>query len=157
MQVDGVATRTIWPSDDRESVFVIDQRQLPHAWQVVSLSTPEDVHRAIAEMWVRGAPLIGVAAAFGLALQCAADASDAGLSRCAAHLNEARPTAVNLAWATQRMLSALLAMPQGLRRDRAFALAQAIADEDVAINSAIGDHGLAMLRQLSPRGAGGRL
>ena len=157
MHVDGVATRTIWPSDDRDSVFVIDQRQLPHAWQVVRLTSPGDVHRAIAEMWVRGAPLIGVTAAFGVALQCADDASEAALVRCAAWLNGARPTAVNLAWATQRMLNDLLAMPQAARRGKAFDLAQAMADEDVAINSAIGEHGLALLRNLRARSPGGRL
>jgi methylthioribose-1-phosphate isomerase len=157
MHVDGVATRTIWPSDDRQAVFVIDQRQLPHAWPVMRLANPADVHRAIAEMWIRGAPLIGVTAAFGVALQCAADASEAALRRCVGWLNSARPTAVNLAWATRRMLNDLLAMPQALRRAQAFDLAQAMAEEDVAINSAIGEHGLALLRKLPAFSSSGRL
>jgi methylthioribose-1-phosphate isomerase len=157
MHVDGVATRTIWPGDDRQSVFVIDQRQLPHAWRVMRLASPAEVHRAIAEMWVRGAPLIGVTAAFGVALQCAVDASEDALTRCAVWLNGARPTAVNLAWATQRMVTELLAMPQARRSAQAFDLAQAIAEEDVTINSAIGDHGLALLRTMRARSSGGRL
>jgi methylthioribose-1-phosphate isomerase len=153
VQVAGVQRRTIWPADGADAVWVIDQRELPHRWSVVRLDTPDQVFDAIATMVVRGAPLIGVTAAYGIALQCRTDASDAALRAAAARLNASRPTAVNLAWATQRMVDQLIGEPMARRRERAFALAGAMADDDVAINAAIGANGLAILRDL-PRRAG---
>jgi methylthioribose-1-phosphate isomerase len=153
VNVAGVQRRTIWPSDGADAVFVIDQRDLPHRWAVARLETPDQVFDAIATMVVRGAPLIGVSAAYGMALQCRIDPSDAALKAAAGRLISARPTAVNLAWATQRMLEQLMREPVGERRERAFALAGEMADDDVAINAAIGAHGLAVLREL-PRRAG---
>jgi methylthioribose-1-phosphate isomerase len=108
-------------------------------------------------MAVRGAPLIGVAAAYGMALQCVADASDAALQRAALELNHARPTAVNLAWATRRMLQALLPLPLAERRAAAWTLAGAMAEQDVAINSAIGEFGVGLLRALRSRPGRSRL
>ena len=157
MNVAGVQRRTIWPADGADAVFVIDQRELPHRWSVVRLETPAQVFDAIATMVVRGAPLIGVTAAYGMALQCRTDASDAALQAAAARLNAARPTAVNLAWATRRMVDHLSGEPLAWRRERAFALAGAMADDDVAVNAAIGQHGLAILRELPRRSGGTRL
>ena len=157
MKVDGIARRTIWAAAGEDAVFVIDQRHLPHLWAIERLDSTALVGTAIAQMWARGAPLIGVAAAYGMALQCTVDASDAGLDEARSALNGTRPTAVNLAWATHRMHAALLPLPAGQRRAAAWALAEEIANEDVAVNSAIGDHGLALLRRLKPRQHGKRL
>jgi methylthioribose-1-phosphate isomerase len=151
VNVGGVQRRTIWPGDSGETVLVIDQRDLPHRWSVATLATPDQVFEAIATMVVRGAPLIGVTAAYGMALQCIVDPADAALKAAAAKLNAARPTAVNLAWATQRMLSQLVVEPLARRRERAFAIAGAMAEDDVAINAAIAAHGLALLRELPRR------
>jgi methylthioribose-1-phosphate isomerase len=100
-------------------------------------------------MWVRGAPLIGATAAYGLALQARLAADDDSLRRAQALLDSARPTAVNLAWATRRMVQALLPMPLAQRAAVAWQLAAAIADEDVATNAAIGRHGLGLLQALA--------
>jgi methylthioribose-1-phosphate isomerase len=157
VNVSGVQRRTIWPSETGAAVLVIDQRELPHRWSVATLETTDHVFEAIATMVVRGAPLIGVTAAYGMALQCIVDPTDAALKAAAARLNSARPTAVNLAWATQRMLSHLIAEPVARRRERGFALAGAMAEDDVAINAAIGAHGLAVLRALPRRSGRQRL
>ena len=155
MRVNGEPRRTIWPAPEGGAVWVIDQRQLPHHWREERLASPADVRRAIAQMWVRGAPLIGVSAAYGMALQCRADASDAALRAAKVELDGARPTAVNLAWATARMLAHLLPLPVADRADAAWIAAAAMADDDVAVNAAIGAHGLALLQQLH-RQHGGR-
>jgi methylthioribose-1-phosphate isomerase len=157
MKVDGIDRRTIWPAESGDAVQVIDQRDLPHRWSVQRLQSPAQVRDAIAQMVVRGAPLIGVTAAYGIALQCAIDAGDAALRRAADDLIASRPTAVNLAWAVRRMVDALLPLPSAARRDEAWRLAGAMADDDVSVNAAIGRHGLALLRQLRPRGGRTRL
>ncbi len=145
MRVSGTPTRTIRPSPARDAVRVIDQRALPHRLEFADLADPRAVHRAIAEMWVRGAPLIGAAAAYGVALQVNADASDDALRDAAAWLASARPTAVNLAWALGRMLRVLLAAPMPERVGLAWREADAIAEGDVAVNAAIGRHGRALI------------
>jgi methylthioribose-1-phosphate isomerase len=147
--VRGQPRRTIWPLPDAEAVMVIDQRFLPHRWQEARLCSAADARAAIAEMWVRGAPLIGVTAAYGLALQCRRDATDGALHDCKAWLDSARPTAVNLAWATQRLVNALLPMPVNQRAEAAWSLADRLAEEDVAVNAAIGRHGLHILQALA--------
>ena len=154
MRVDGQPRRTLWPADRQDALWVIDQRQLPHRLAIERLDSMQAVVVAIRDMWVRGAPLIGAAAAYGLALQTLTDAGDAGLQAAAAQLGAARPTAVNLAWALRRMLCRLLPLPEGARRDAAWQEAAAIADEDVATNQAIGRHGLALLADLAQRRAG---
>lgn len=146
MKVDGRARRTIWREAGAQAVQVIDQRELPHRWRVQVLGTLEHACTAIAQMWVRGAPLIGVTAAYGMALQCVADASDEALGHARVLLDSTRPTAVNLAWATRRMHEALLPMAPAQRATAAWALADAMAEEDVAVNAAIGEHGLVVLR-----------
>ena len=106
MEVNGQAYRTIWVNPDGWSVEIIDQTRLPHEWRTETLKTPEDATRAIADMLVRGAPLIGATGAYGLALAARHDPSDDALSKVAEILIAARPTAVNLEWAVARVLSA---------------------------------------------------
>ena len=154
MRVDGQPRRTIWPAPQGDAVWVIDQRQLPHRWAEARLADRAAVRRAIADMWVRGAPLIGVSAAYGMALQCRADASDAALRAAKTELDSARPTAVNLAWATARLLTRLMPLPVADRAAAAWAEAAQMADEDVAVNAAIGRHGLLLLRELQRRHRG---
>ncbi|HSW09177.1 S-methyl-5-thioribose-1-phosphate isomerase [Aquabacterium sp.] len=156
MKVGGVARRTIWPAAAADAVWVIDQRALPHRWTEARLASVDDVRQAIAQMWVRGAPLIGAAAAYGMALQCRVNAADAALQAAKLLLDSARPTAVNLAWATQRMLDGLRPVALPDRAEQAWQQAAAIAEEDVTANAAIGRHGLAMLQALArakPAGA----
>ncbi|HNU12196.1 MAG TPA: S-methyl-5-thioribose-1-phosphate isomerase [Rubrivivax sp.] len=154
MRVDGRPMRTLWASPGREALQVIDQRLLPHRLQVERLADVAAVRDAIREMVVRGAPLIGATAAYGIALQANADAGDAALLEAAANLKAARPTAVNLAWAVERMLARLRPLPFDQRRDAAWAEAEAIAEEDVAVNAAIGHHGLPLLQQIAARKGG---
>jgi methylthioribose-1-phosphate isomerase len=134
--------------------MVIDQRALPHRLLIERLATPQAVFTAIRDMWVRGAPLIGATAAYGLALQMSSDASDASLSNSVAWLNSARPTAVNLAWALQRMQRKLLAATPAQRQQAAWDEADTIAEEDVRVNHAIGQHGLPLLQSIAARKKG---
>jgi methylthioribose-1-phosphate isomerase len=151
MLVDGEPYRTIWPSGDGRGVRVIDQRWLPHEFRVVELLDLEECTAAIREMWVRGAPLIGATAAYGVALALRADPSDEGLREACVRLQATRPTAINLAWAIERMHALLAPMQPAVRSDCAWEEAGRIADEDVAINSAIGDHGLDLIRNAAAR------
>ncbi len=146
MKVNGQPTRPLRAAPGGDAVVVIDQRWLPHRLQFETLATPQAVFTAIRDMWVRGAPLIGATAAYGLALQLRSDASDAALEEGAAWLKSARPTAVNLAWALDRQLARLRPLPPAARAAAAWAEADAIAEEDVAVNAAIGQHGLPLLR-----------
>ena len=154
MKVAGVHQRSLWPAPGREALFVIDQRHLPHRLMIARLASLAEVRTAIADMWVRGAPLIGATAAYGIALHCAAAADDDSLRAAQAELDSARPTAVNLAWATRRMLTALLPLPVAQRPAAAWREADAIAEADVAVNAAIGRHGLGLLQALAARHPG---
>ncbi len=140
---------TLRGAPDREHVEILDQTRLPHTRAIVSLSTAADAAHAIRAMQVRGAPLIGATAAYGLALGLRADPSDAGLSAAHALLLAARPTAVNLRWALDRVRRAVSALPVSKRAGAAWAEAEAIAAEDIAINRALGAHGLPILERLS--------
>jgi len=151
VKVDGRPMRTLWPAPQRDALFVIDQRALPHELRIERLADGDAVRRAIAEMWVRGAPLIGACAAYGLALHLNGGADDAHLERQAAALRGARPTAVNLAWALDRMLKRLRPLPVDVRREAAWAEADAIAEHDVQVNAAIGRHGLPLLQAIAAR------
>jgi methylthioribose-1-phosphate isomerase len=151
MLIDGRPTRTIWPEPGGDAVSVLDQRALPHRVAPVRLGSAAEAARAIADMTVRGAPLIGVTAAYGLALQARSDANDAALGAAAQHLKAARPTAVNLAWAVDRTLAHLRALPVGARAAAAWVFAARLADDDVAVNTAIGRHGLVLLRAIAAR------
>ncbi len=158
MRVQGVPYRTIWPRADGAAVTVIDQTKLPHAFVTVDLATLDDAAHAIRAMLVRGAPLIGATAAFGVWLAMRDDAGDDALAAAHDQLSAARPTAVNLRWALDDMAATLAPLAPAARAEAALARAVAIADEDAAINSAIGEHGLAILRERwRAKGARGRL
>lgn len=152
MRIDGVPYRTIWR--DGPAVVVIDQRFLPHDFRLVRLEGLEDAARAISEMWIRGAPLIGATAAYGMALAMAADPSDAALDAAGARLARTRPTAVNLAWALDLMRKALAPLAPPARAEAAWTRAAALCDEDVAINRAIGAAGLGLISDIAARNPG---
>ncbi len=154
MMVAGRPMRPIHALPGGDAVEVIDQRWLPHVLRFERLGDVDAVLSAIRDMWVRGAPLIGATAAYGLALQARADASDAALHSALARLQSARPTAVNLSWALQRMQRVLQALPPAQRADAAWREADAIAEEDVAVNAAIGRHGRPLLQAIAERRSG---
>jgi methylthioribose-1-phosphate isomerase len=151
MLVDGRPWRSIWVADDARTVQVIDQRHLPHDFVVADLVTMDQAAVAIRDMWVRGAPLIGATAAYGMALQMAADPSDAGLGHGFDRLLATRPTAVNLRWALEDMRARLAPLAASDRRDAAYARAARVCDEDVAINHRIGLHGLTLISDIAAR------
>jgi len=151
MKVQGRDLRPIRGRPGRDAVEIIDQRALPHRLVFATLATPEDVFTAIRDMWLRGAPLIGAAAAYGLALALRQDAGDAALHAAAGRLRAARPTAVNLAWALDRCVRMLQGVPVAARAERAWLEAEAIAEEDVQVNRRIGEHGLALLQAVAAR------
>ncbi len=154
MRVDGKPTRTIWPDADGR-ILIIDQTRLPHEFVVGELNTLADAAAAIKDMKVRGAPLIGITAAYGLALAMRQDPSDAGLDAASAALAATRPTAVNLAWALATMKDYLRPLPPAARHAAALAQAGELAEADVALCAAIGDHGLALIRKIAERKQGG--
>jgi methylthioribose-1-phosphate isomerase len=154
MLIDGEKRTAIWPDPDGEGVFILDQTRLPHVVANVLLRDLDDAARAIRDMLVRGAPLIGVTAAYGLALALRADQSDAAMGHAAEVLRATRPTAVNLAWALARMTAFLGPMPEELRRDAAFAFARHLAEKDVACNAAIGEQGLGLIRAMAEKRGG---
>ena len=157
MNIDGKPTRTIWLESDGTSVGIIDQTQLPHCFVTARLASLDDAARAIATMQVRGATLIGAAAAYGLWLALRADASDEALERAYETLLATRPTAINLKWALEEVMAAVRNRPRGERADAALKRAQEIADEDVAINQAIGRKGLKLIEGIAERKIGGRV
>jgi methylthioribose-1-phosphate isomerase len=146
MKIDGTPYRSIWLDDDGWAVRIIDQTKIPWSLSILRLSTAEEMAEAIRTMRVRGAPLIGAAAAYGLCLALRADASTEAMERDAAMLGGTRPTAVNLQWALDRMLTRLRNTRPESRVAVAYEEAAAIADEDVAQNAAIGRHGLDLIR-----------
>src|SRR5215813_3771141 len=149
MKVDGRDTRTIWLEADGWSVGIIDQTQLPHRFATARLSTLDDAALAIATMQVRGAPLIGATAAYGVCQALREDASDAALERAVAVLAATRPTAVNLKWALDEMVAAVRNRPRQERLAVAYRRAAEICEEDVAINQAIGRHGAKLLAAIA--------
>jgi methylthioribose-1-phosphate isomerase len=156
MKIAGRDYRTIWQVGDG-NVEVIDQTKLPHEFATVRLASAEDAAHAIATMVVRGAPLIGATAAYGVALAMRADASDENLDRVHDLLFAARPTAVNLRWALARMRAVLRNQPRGERAGLAWREAAAICDEDIETCRRIGEHGLAILRDAAAKKNGERL
>src|SRR5690349_8803267 len=151
MKIGAKQMRTIWVEPDGASLGIIDQTQLPHRFTNVRLETLEDVARAIKTMQVRGAPLIGTAAAYGIWLALRADAADEALERACATLVATRPTAVNLAWALEEMQAAVRNRPRAERAEAALRRATEIAQDDVATNQAIGRHGLEIIEKISAR------
>jgi methylthioribose-1-phosphate isomerase len=157
MRVNGKAYRTIWVAADSETVEIIDQTVLPHQFAIVRLKSLDDAAAAIRTMQVRGAPLIGAAAAYGICLAMRADASDEALDRAYDVLLATRPTAVNLRWALDMMRAHLRNRPRAERVAAAYKRAAEICDEDVATNEAIGAHGAALLADIAGRKKNGPL
>ncbi len=153
MKVEGKPTRTIWLNDDGGSVGIIDQTKLPFRFERIALETLRDAATAIADMEVRGAPLIGATAAYGVALAMRAKASDEALKEAVRVLLATRPTAVNLRWALDDMAAHLEGLSSAEREAAAYARAAAIAEEDVSQNAAIGRHGLPLLQAIFDRKA----
>lgn len=151
MKIDGVPHRTIWLNDDGWRVTIIDQTRFPHEFVTVNLETREEAGVAIKDMLVRGAPLIGATAAYGMALAMRTDPSDAFLNETYDLLHATRPTAINLRWALDRARALLLRLPETQRAAAAYADAARICDEDVAICSSIGDHGLELIKEIAAK------
>ena len=151
MKVDGKPMRSIWLEPDGCSVGVIDQTTLPHRFTTARLTTLDEAAYAIRAMLIRGAPLIGAAAAYGVCLALRADASDEALERAYATLLATRPTAINLKWALDEMVAAVRNQPRAERTAAAYRRAAEICDEDVAINTAIGRNGLPLIADIAKR------
>lgn len=151
MKIRGVHYRTIWLGSDGRSVSIIDQTKLPHFLEIKELKTIADAAQAIRSMQVRGAPLIGVAAAYGLCLALNEDASDESFESASAMLASTRPTAVNLKWALGEMREALRPVAEQARLDAAYAKAAQLAEEDVENCRSIGDHGQALIAEMAAR------
>ena len=150
MNYQGKRWRTIWRNEDDKSgsVGVIDQRLLPHEFKTLTLRTMEDCAEAIRNMTVRGAPLIGATAAYGMCLALRDDPSDAATASAYAVLHKTRPTAINLKWALDQMQVAVAQLPPSKRLEAAHARAAELCDEDVAVCEAIGRHGLEIFREI---------
>jgi len=155
MKIDGTPYRSVWVDPaDGWSIRILDQTALPWNFSILRLTTAREVAHAIRAMQVRGAPLIGASAAYGMALAIRADPSSEAMETTAAMLAATRPTAVNLRWALERMLGVLRSTRQADRVRAAYRAAQQIADDDVAQNEAIGEHGLALIDQCAARRSG---
>jgi methylthioribose-1-phosphate isomerase len=148
MKVDGRHFRSIWLEPDGWSVGAIDQRRLPHEFVVADIADCDAAADAIRSMLVRGAPLIGATAAYGVALAMRADGSNTALDRACDALMATRPTAINLKWALEEMRAALSPLPPSERAAAAYARAGEIAEEDITINQRIGQHGLALIEAI---------
>jgi methylthioribose-1-phosphate isomerase len=151
MKVDGKPMRTIWVEPDGWSVGIIDQTALPHRLTTARLTTLDEAARAIRAMLIRGAPLIGATAAYGVCLALRQDPSDDSLDRAYAALIATRPTAINLKWALDEMMAALRNQPRAQRSTAAYRRAAEICEEDVAINTAIGRNGLPLIEAIAAR------
>jgi methylthioribose-1-phosphate isomerase len=151
MKVGGRHTRSIWLESDGWSAGAIDQTQLPHRFATIRLATLDDAAHAIKSMQVRGAPLIGATAAYGICLALRADPSDEALERAYAMLLATRPTAINLKWALDEMMAAVRNRRRGERAAAAYRRAAEICDEDVAINQAIGRHGAELIAAIAAK------
>jgi methylthioribose-1-phosphate isomerase len=149
MKVDGKHFRSIWLEPDGWSVGAVDQTKLPHEFVIARITNCEEAAEAIRSMLVRGAPLIGATAAYGVALAMRVDGSDAALDRAYAALIATRPTAINLKWALDEMKAALLPLAASARAEAAYIRAGEIAEQDIAINQSIGRHGLALIEAIA--------
>lgn len=155
MKINGKPMRTIWLAEDGWAVEIIDQTRLPHRFETVRMETVEDAAHAIKAMQVRGAPLIGATAAYGVCLALRADPSDAGLDKAVAFLAEQRPTAINLRWALDEMQNAVRNLPYERRVEAAYVRAAEICDTDVETCRQIGVHGLEIIKEIAATKSGG--
>jgi methylthioribose-1-phosphate isomerase len=153
MKINGTHYRSVWPIGE-DAFGIIDQTRLPHEFVTLTLKSWQDAAHAISSMQTRGAPLIGAVGAYGLALAMREDASDENLAKVHDVLAGTRPTAINLRWALGRMRDALLNRPRAERAKLAWAEVAAIADEDVAMSKAIGEHGQALIKQIAAKKPG---
>jgi methylthioribose-1-phosphate isomerase len=151
MNVDGKPMRSIWLEPDGWSVGVVDQTALPHRLLTVRLTTLADAAHAISAMVIRGAPLIGATAAYGMALALREDASDEGLERAYATLLATRPTAINLKWALDEMMAVVRNRPRAERTAAAYRRAAEISEEDIAINTGIAKSGLPLIEAIAAK------
>src|SRR5262245_36034876 len=151
MKVGGKSMRTIWLEPDGWSVGVIDQTVLPHRLVTSRLTTLQEAAHAIRAMVIRGAPLIGATAGYGVALAVREDASDEGLERAYATLLATRPTAINLRWALDEIMAVIRNRPRGERTAAAYRRAAEICEEDVAINTGIGQSGLPLIESIAAK------
>jgi methylthioribose-1-phosphate isomerase len=149
MKVDGKHYHSIWYDDSANAVRIIDQRWLPHEFRIVPLESREAAATAIRDMWVRGAPLIGATAAYGMAIQMSADPSDNSLNDTWEFLHATRPTAINLRWALDDMRNRLRPLPEVARAEAAWARAHAICEEDVEISRLLGVHGVQLIEKIA--------
>src|SRR5262249_58170093 len=154
MKVNGKHFRSIWREADGWSVGAIDQRRLPHEFIVARLTTCAEAADAIRSMLVRGAPLIGATAAYGMALAMRDEKSDAGIDRAYQMLIATRPTAINLKWALEEMRRMLRPLPPSVRTGAAYARADDIAEDDVTINQGIAKNGLALIEAIAAKKPG---
>lgn len=155
MKIHGRAYRTIWIAEDGWSVEVIDQTRLPFEFVTKPLTSLDDAMDAIKSMIVRGAPLIGATAAYGLCMALRVEACDEALKAAYSKLVMTRPTAINLKWALDQMMLAVAPVAVGQRVEAAYARAKKICDDDVATNEAIGRQGLKIIQEISKRKPGG--
>jgi len=151
MKVNGTPFRSLWWDPDPQALQIIDQRWLPHEFRIQQLDTLADYCIAITDMHVRGAPLIGATAAYGMAFALRQDPSSAAMDSAYALLHATRPTAINLKWALDRMTAAMRPLVPSDRATAALTLAHEIADEDVGINRRIGEHGLTLIRAIAEK------
>jgi len=156
VKINGKHYRSVWTIGE-DAFGIIDQARLPHEFVTLTLRSADDAARVIKSMQTRGAPLIGAVGAYGLALAMRGDSSDENLARIHDMLAETRPTAINLRWALGRMRDSLLNRPRAERAALAWKEAAAIADEDVAMSKAIGEHGLKIIRDLAAKKKGEKL
>lgn len=153
MKIQGRHYRSVWPIG-KDAFGIIDQTRLPHEFVTMTLRSADDAARVIRNMNTRGAPLIGVVGAYGLALAVRDDASDDHIQKMVEMLAETRPTAINLKWALWRLRGVLLNQPRDKRAALAWKEAALIADEDVAMSEAIGKNGLAIIRDIAAKKPG---
>lgn len=149
MLVNGKHYRTIWPDESGTTVSIIDQTKLPYSFEFATLKTLNDACHAISSMQVRGAPLIGATAGYGFALACQVSSTDDALLAAKNQLIAARPTAVNLAWAANRLYDHVMPFDHDQRTAAAYACAAQICDEDVNVCESIGDHGLTLIENIA--------
>lgn len=151
MNIHGKHYRTVWVAKDGYTIEILDQTKLPFKLEIVQLSSTTEAATAIREMWVRGAPLIGAVAAYGMALGMKEDTSDAHLNACYDELIVTRPTAINLKWALDRTLDVLKNTAPEARKSIAYDLAKEIADEDVQLCENIGENGMQIIKAIAEK------
>ena len=149
MLISGKQYRSIWVDQKSEKIKLIDQRKLPHNVEIITLNNLQETVKAISDMYVRGAPLIGVTAAFGFSLAMKQDTSEKSINNAYEQLINARPTAVNLAWACRRVSQKLKEIPDSYRKDFSLTLAKEMANEDVQTNRKIGQNGFDLIKKIA--------